>query len=466
MRTIVAYLKKKNLGSITPALLVITGAFMIVIFGMLLALSLQLDFSHRQVASEKSIHVAEAGIDYYRWHLAHDPNDFKDGTGQAGPYIHDYLDPQGASIGKYSLEIAQPLVGSSIVEIKSTGWSNQYPNVKRSIVAQYGQPSLAQYSFLSNASTWYGSGITVNGRVHSNNGIRMDGFNSSLVTSAKQTYLCGSETGCSPAQTKPGVWGSGTGGSQGLWQFPVPAIDFVTFSFDYRQMMQDAISNGKYLGPSNSQGYHLLFASNGTVGIYKVNTTNYYYAYASEDGCQRRYERISSESLLGTYNVSATPIIYIEDHLWIEGTVKGRTTVVAARLPIDTYNTNIWIKNNLVYAAYDHTNSLGLVAQNDIYFTRDIPNDFRVDAALMAQKGHIIRHGYLSYCGGTSGAVKNSLTILGALISFNKSYWNFGSSPDSGFRTRTVSYDADLTYKPPPFFLTSGEYQFISWREE
>jgi len=448
-------------GTITPAILVITGAFLVVIFGMLFTLTLQLDFSHRQVASEESLHVAEAGVNYYKWHLAHDPEDYSTDVG-----IHDYLDPQGASVGKYNIEVTQPLTGSSIVEIKSTGWDNDYPGIKRSIVAQYGRPSLAQYSFLSNASSWYGTGITVNGRVHSNNGIRMDGFNTSLITSAKETYLCGSETGCNPAQNKPGVWGGGTGGAQGLWQFPVPNISFESLSFDFNQMLDDADANGLHLGPSNAQGYHLLFSSDGTVRINKVNTTNYFYAYASEDGCQRRYERITNETLVGTYNVADEPIIFIEDHLWVEGTVRGRTTVVAARFPIDTYNTNVWIPNNLVYAAYDHSNSLGLIAQHDIYFTRDIPTNFRIDGALMAQEGHIIRHGYFSWCGSSTGAVKNSLTILGSIISFNKSYWNFGSGPQSGFITRTVSYDTDLTYLPPPFFPTSGEYEFISWREE
>ena len=448
-------------GVITPALLVITGSFLIVIFGMLLAISLQLDFSHRQVASEESLHIAESGVNYYKWHLAHDPDDFTSDVG-----IHDYLDPQGASVGKYNVEVTQPLTGSSIVEIKSTGWNNDYENVKRSIIAQYGQPSLAQYSFLSNASSWYGSGITVNGRVHSNNGIRMDGFNTSLVTSARDTYTCGSETGCNPAQTKPGVWGAGAGGAQGLWQFPVPAIDFTSLSFDFDQMRTDAQANGVYLAPSGTQGYHLLFASDGTVTVNSVTGTNYYYGYASEDGCQRRYERITSETFIATYNVTNEPIIFAEDNLWVEGTVRGRVTVVGARFPIGTYNTNIWIPNNLVYAAYDHTNSLGLIAQHDIYYTRDIPTNFRIDGALMAQTGHIIRHGYFSWCGGTTGAVKNSLTILGAIISFNKSYWNFGSGPTSGFVTRTVSYDTDLTYTPPPFFPTSGEYEFISWREE
>jgi len=41
---------------------------------------------------ELAIQIAEAGIDYYRWHLAHAPTDYQDGTGEIGPYIHDFLD--------------------------------------------------------------------------------------------------------------------------------------------------------------------------------------------------------------------------------------------------------------------------------------------------------------------------------------------------------------------------------------
>ena len=109
---------------------------------------------------------------------------------------------------------------------------------------------------------------------------------------------------------------------------------------------------------------------------------------------------------------------------------------------------------------------IGYVPQNDIYFVRNLPNDFKVDAALMAQKGKIIRHGYLSWCGGTSQAVKNSLTINGSVISFYKSYWNFGSGPSSGFITRTITYNSDLLYNPPPYFPVTGDFEIISWREE
>lgn len=456
---------KKIKGTVTPALLIITGAFTVVIYGLILVLTTQLDFSHRQVGSEMAIYIAEAGINYYRWHLAHDPDDFQDGTGTQGPYVHQYVDPQGQQSGTFSLEITPPSNGSSIVEIQSTGWSSRYPNVKRTIKAQYGKPSLARFSFLQNASSWYGAGLTVNGEIHSNTGIRMDGVNTSKVTSAQTTYTCGSETGCNPATQRPGVWGSGSGSA--LWEYPVPAIDFNSISFDFNNMRDSAQAEGLYMGASGARGYHVVFQSNGNFTVSRVNTTNYYSAYSPEDGCQRRYERITGETTLGTYSVADNPIIFLEDILWVEGVVRGKTTLVAARFPLDSNNMDIWINGNLTYAAYDHTNTLGLLAQRDIYFTRNIPEDFRLDGAFLAQKGKIIRHGYISGCGlDSTHSVKNQLTINGAIISFNKSYWNFGSSPSSGFITRQINYDADLLYKPPPYFPTSGDYEFISWSEE
>src|SRR5690606_7849796 len=149
------------------------------------------------------------------------------------------------------------------------------------IEAQYGIPSLTRFSFLSNASSWYGENITVHGDIHSNNGIRMDGTNTARVTSAKETYSCGSETGCSPTTSRPGVWGSG--GDQSLWEFPVPAIDFNAIAFDFAQMRSSAQSNGLYL-PNQNQGYHLIFNSNGTVTVRRVTSTNTYNARDAETG--------------------------------------------------------------------------------------------------------------------------------------------------------------------------------------
>ena len=443
---------------------------MTVIYGLLILLSLQVEYSQRQLASEQSLNIAEAGINYYRWHLAHEPEDYQDGTGATGPYTHEYKDPEGGTMGSYQLEIIAPTNGSSIVTIRSTGWSNDYPGVKRTIEAQYGIPSLTKYSFLSNASSWYGTGITVNGDIHSNNGIRMDGTNTAKVTSAQSTYQCGSETGCSPTTSKPGVWGSG--GDQNLWEYPVPTVDFNSISFDFAKMKTSAQTDGLYLDSSN-QGYHLIFNNNGTVTVRKVTNTGYYYGYDPDDGCQRRYQRITNEQTVGTYNVADVPIIFAENYLWVEGNVRGRTTVVAARFPLNNNDMDIWIPNNIKYTTYDGSDSLGLISQHDIYFARDIPENFQIDAALLSQSGKIIRHAYyyLSYfsqCGNAgSGNVKDKLTINGAIMSFNKSYWNFESGGNliSGFTSRETNYDGNLLFMPPPYFPTTGEYQFLNWKE-
>ena len=471
------FIKTKNiLGSATPAILVITVSFVIIIYGLLFVLGIQMDFSNRRIASEKSLNIAEAGINYYRWHLAHAPADFKDGTGdpgQPGPYVHDYNDPQGGSIGKYSLEIVAPTEGSSIVTIRSTGWTNQYPKIKRTIRAQYGIPSFAEFSFLSNASTWYGEGSLVNGKVHSNNGIRMDGTNTSTISSYQDTYMCGSETGCHPPEEKPGVWGSG--GDQGLWIFPSTYIDFDSISLDFTGMREAAQSVGLYLAPSEARGYHLLFLNDGTFRINKIDSLDYYRSYAVPGqglgemglgGCRRNYMLITGETYIGTYTIAEKPIIFAEDDLWVEGTIKGRITVAAVRFPITSSEAVIWIPNSIKYTAYDGSDVLGLVAQNNIYFTRDVPDYFQVDAVMMAQKGNIIRHGYFNWCGGTEGAVKQKLTVNGSIISYFKSYWNFGTGPESGFIEREINFDTNALYAPPPYFPTSGQYRFISWTEE
>lgn len=460
-------------GTITPALLIITGAFLVVIYGLLLVLTLQFDFSNRQVGSDAALHIAEAGVNYYRWHLAHDPSDYKDGTNNPGPYEHEYTDPQGSPIGRYSLEITPPSAGSSVVTIRSTAWTYQFPKVKRTIVVQYGRPSFTQFAFLQNSSSWYASGVVVNGKIHSNNGIRMDGTNLSLVTSAQEDYMCGNETGCSPPENKPGVWGAG--GDQGLWQFPVPPIDFDTITFDLAQMRTTSQTQGLYLGPSTKKGYHIIFSSDGSFTVKKVNTTSAIEGYQVPGvglgqqglgGCRDRDMVIESESVVGTYTITNKPLVFVEDNVWVEGQVHGRVTVASASFPIGSSNVDTWIPNNITYTTYDGTDVLGLISQNNLYFTRDIPDDFQVDAVLMSQNGAIVRHGYITSCNPGSWSIKNSLTMTGAVINYDKSYWNWGDPLESGFNIRNINYDTNILYAPPPYFPTSGEYQFISWRED
>src|SRR3989338_6799599 len=58
--------------------------------------------SLRQERRDAAFHVAEAGIEYHRWHLSVNPNDFQDGTGRSGPYTHEARDKQNQLIGYFS----------------------------------------------------------------------------------------------------------------------------------------------------------------------------------------------------------------------------------------------------------------------------------------------------------------------------------------------------------------------------
>ncbi len=157
----------------------------------------------------------------------------------------------------------------------------------------------------------------------------------------------------------------------------------------------------------------------------------------------------------------ANGIIYIEDQTWVEGTVKGRVMVAAAKLP---YNANtapdIIVQKNLVYAAKDGTNCLGLIAQQDFLIAYGAPNNLEIDAAIIAQNGSAQYYYY-------AGNLKNTITIYGATASFGTWTWGWvdgGGNPISGFASTNTNYDSNLLYSPPPSFpLTSNGYQQISW---
>lgn len=382
-------------------------------------------------------------------------------------------DPEGTTAGTFSLTIDPPASGSGFVTVTSTGSTVQHPDVKRTIKATFGARSLASHAFLNNSNIWFGQGATVYGEVFSNGGIRMDGTNTSTVKSTHATYTCGIETGCYPdSETKPGVWGNG--GPQSLWIFPATPIDFDGISVDFRGMQQIAQTQGVYLTNSGSQGYHVVFNSNGSFTIYKVTATDYRKGYSLEYGCEKLYQVITTEQQLSTYQVSSKPILFAEDTLWVEGVVNGKMTVVAAQFPIDSNNRTIWVNNNITYLAKDGTSSLGLVAQRDIVFNLEIPQTFEVDSALLAQKGRVIRHDYRKTnqpnCSIYQSATRNELIIYGSITSNQQSYWNFTAqgtnTPSSGFIKRTITYDSNLLYQAPPYFPTSGDIDLISWTED
>ncbi|HUO50333.1 MAG TPA: hypothetical protein VMU25_02090 [Candidatus Paceibacterota bacterium] len=427
----------------------------------------ELSVARTRADREEALQIAEAGINYYQWHLAHYPSDYQDGQGatSTGPYVHTYTDLDTQQIlGYYSLTITPPSVGSTIVTIKSKGWTADNPNVTRTVTAKYGIPSLALYSFLSNDIIWIGSNETVSGQMQSNNGVRFDGSTNAPVLSAKSTYTCPSSQGSPCPHTENGVWGSASVGVQSFWQFPVPAIDFSSLTANLATLKTSAQSAGIYLSPSNAQGYSLVFNSNGTVSIYKVTalandpTSNVTDINGNPVSVSTDYR---TRTLLSTQNIPSNGIIYIEDKVWVEGTVKGRVTVTAAVLPYNASTApTIYIPNNLVYTAKDGTNVLGLIAQNNVVISYGAPSTLEVDAAMIAQNGSAQWYYY-------PNKVKTSITVFGSIMTYGQWTWtwvNGSGTTISGYTNTYDTYDSNLLYAPPPSFpVSTAGYKQLSW---
>ncbi|MBU2036668.1 hypothetical protein KJ866_00445 [Patescibacteria group bacterium] len=453
---------EKEQGAIITIALVFGTIFILIFTGLTGFIGTQLNQSKQKVASYQALNIAEAGANYARWHIAHAPADF-DFSG-----IYNYKDPEGAVIGQYDIQITPPGECAGITQIEATGWTADFPNIKRTILIKFGRPSLAQYSFLTNSDVWFGEDEELQGPFHSNGGIRMDGEQNSISTSANETYLCQPTHGCSPAQSKPGIWGTGNGNAEGLWQFPVPAIDFNAITLDLAQLKIAAQNNGYYFGPSGAFGYHVVFKNNGTFDLFKVTKLNSSVYGCNTDGvCSREQNDINKETLLQNYPLAAGEcnaqnLIFLEDtKVWVNGNAKEKATVVAARFPDNpATNASIIIPDNLTRADPKDT-LVALIAQKNILVPYYSPNVLEIQAVMVAQKGAVQRYYY-------SGSVKNKILVRGSIITNRVWTWswvNSGGTVISGYKNTESYYEPDLIYNPPPFFPSSGEQQFISWQE-
>src|ERR1035437_4654198 len=126
-----------------------------------------LKLTRLMVSKEQAFQNAEAGVDYYRWHLAHNATDFSDGTGTGnGPFVHHMKDADGDIIGQFTLTITPPLVGSTIVKVKSKGTvfsTSTNSIIARTILATLAIPSLAKFSVVANDYIRFGEGTEVYG---------------------------------------------------------------------------------------------------------------------------------------------------------------------------------------------------------------------------------------------------------------------------------------------------------------
>lgn len=472
----------KNKGYILIQALVFAGIGVLLVSALASWAGVNLRSARTVFAREQAFQVAEAGIEYYRWHLAHAKTDYQDGhASSSASYLHDYHDKDGNLVGHFELTITPPPVGSTVVVVKSKGTVVSDPSVARTLEATLAIPSLAKYSVVANDEMRFGEGTEVFGPIHSNEGLRFDGLAHNLVTSAKDKYDDPDHGGANefgvhthrhlnssgtqeagrndeePPQTvvaRSDVFMSGR-------QFPVPAVDFNGFTADLAEMKTDADDAGDYWPDSGEDGYLIVLKTNDTYDLYSVDSLR------SSCGGSASWS-VNNKTLLGNHPLPANGLIFVEDDVWVEGKIDtARVTVASGRFPEDsTPDTSITVNNDLLYTNYDGRDVISLIAQKNINAGLYSEDDLEIDAALVAKNGRVGRYDYNSSCSGYRNRHKIKLYgMLATNIRYGFAYVNNGNI-QSGYDIREIIYDGNLLYGPPPSFpLTSDQYQTISWRE-
>lgn len=467
-------------GYFTVLVLVFTSVFIVMLSALSGYIFVEKKVEIAKESRSKAFQMAEAGLEYYRWHLAHWPNDLKDGTNAAGPYVHAVTDPESGIIGYYSLDISGGTFcgKTNTVEITSTGWTTAEPNYKRVLFARYTKPTVAQYSTVTNSNVWVGSDRVISGPYHSNGGIRMDGTHNADVTSGLATWSCTSSFGCSPTVNQNGVFGAG--GPQNLWKFPVPTVDFNGITVDLANMKGYATSSGIYVAPSGGYGWRVTFKDNGTMELRKVVGTTQVWGYSIENGwVQERTVMSNVQNETTSVILPSCPVIFVEDNVWLDGVVAGRVTLAAADVITAGVDRSVILNGNITYASTSG-NGLTVVAEKDITVGLQVPDVMTINGVFIAQKGRFGRNHYCeSDCTSTAGnqglpgsldqyVIRTSLTTNGTVVSNGRvgTKWTSGSTFISGFNNRYDNFDRALSEYPPPFTpAISDDYEFVRWSD-
>ena len=446
LKTIIQnFITNRSRGAYLPAIMMASVLFIALAVSVISISTADLGLSRKHEKTVSSLEIAEAGVNYYMWHLSHNNKDYCDGqtcTADTpyGPYTHEFSDPSGKIIGTYELYITPPALGDSVTTVKSIGRLNNNSG-DRTVIAELGMPSFARYAFLISTECWFGDNEITNGPVHSNVGIHFDGTANGIVSASQESYTPSSSFG-GDGRVHNGVWGNG--GPQNYWVYPVPTVDFNRISIDFANLKQKSDTGGIHLAKSSSLGYYLKLKNDGKIDIYRVS--------------RERTSGITT-TFLRTENAPSNGIMYVEDNIWVDGTYNGRITIAAHTS--GSGQPTIKIKDNLLYSTKDGSASVGLVAEGNIEVPEYAVTTLEIDAALLSQTGHV----WFPY---VYGSVKNQINVYGSISTYLTWTWTWvsGSTVTSGYRNTSQTFDPYLSLTPPPEFPTTGSYAILSWREE
>jgi cytoskeletal protein CcmA (bactofilin family) len=437
---------KNEFGFAVPLALAVLVLLSTLGFSVYFLAESDLSLSQHEEYQTKALHIAEAGINDYIWHMNKDENYYKNYTHEAegkDAYGNDkYVNYQG---GQYHLDVTPTSETAPGVILEATGRIQTADGnyVYRKVKAQIRKRSFVNYLYLSDYETvegtgskiWFITGDTIHGPLHSNDTININGnpVFEAKVTTSKTLYK---KSGSNPDF------------QQGYKEHVTP-LDFPPTNTELKLTSQ--VGGYYYYGETT-----IVLNSAGTVTITNNDTSG------------------QTKGPTGTVFLPSNGVIYVDGvvgtkgnknngDVYIQGTLSGRLTVAAAN--------NIYIKGDLIYQ--DSANDmLGLVAQNYVYILhynlsgQDVaPINPEINAAIFA-----LNHSF-TYEKYSQGSVKGTLTVRGSITQrFRGPVGTFNpgtGSPVSGY-SKNYWYDQRMLYTEPPYFiepLNSG-FERVFWEEE
>ena len=388
----------------------------------------------REELSVKALYVAEAGINDYIWHL----NQNEDYINQIDPAQEQY---QTFKDGEYFL-VVTPTEDAQGVDLTSIGRvkipeTSSYK--ERTIRVTIQKKSFTNYIYFTDHETmegsgntiWFITGDTINGPLHSNDVISIDGnpvFRAPVST----------------ARTKYEKTGSNPDFQQGITE-NVPPLEMPSTNSQLKVWAQ---SGGYYYYGKTD----ITMSSAGTLSVTNTN--------ALSTGPKGSGVALPENGVIYVDGQAGTKYNATTGDIFFQGTLKGNLTVAAIN--------NIYLVGDTLYS--DQVNDmLGMVANNYIYVNHynqsgsDVaPTNITISGAVFSLNHSF---GFESY---QNGPAKGTIHINGSIIQkYRGPVGTFsGSTRVSGY-SKDYNYDQRMLYSQPPHFINplNTGYGIVKWEE-
>jgi hypothetical protein len=448
-----AMLKREE--GIAMVLVVLIGAMITLLSVVLIdTVRHESDRSAQQVVSGGSFQAAEAGIDDYVTKLVDDrgyylhyihpgestrrepggTNVSSGGTQTAWTYGTSWTYPNGKDSWRtlpngyeYNLRVYPPGASSQYVRVVAAGRKAGSATDVRVLETYIRPSSLADYYRVVNGDVAWGVGATTDGKIYANGNITHDGV------ATGNLYAEGQITGSVSMQN--GAKKYDVDSNPDIRSQVKNPIDFTSFLASFSDIERASqLPGGIYRNDTSWDAWRFTFNAGGTVGV---------------QGCDRTSGNDVADVLPTCGATTTLPVppngaIYSVQDAIVQGSVKGRVTVAS--------NDDIIVGNNISFVT-SGTDVLGLVAKNNLYVAKYVPDTFSWKAAVIAQNGTWQARPW-------SSPLKTVMNFTGMSATAD------GGAFSGMFTTRNYGYDAALLYLPPPWFpIVEDAYTVLFFRE-